>query len=210
LFETGRRFDTLRPEMTTRAVEAPGPGAIIAGLADTTQLEDWIARVALGDRVAFSRLYDATSAKLFGVCLRILNNRASAEDALQESFMKVWRNADRYRSNGMSPMTWLITIARNTAIDRLRRRRASGPEDVIEQVPDSAPTPEASAIAQSEAERIVACLKELDEPRAAAVRGAYLDGLSYADLADKLSVPLNTIRTWLRRSLIALQACMQR
>ncbi|TMV13225.1 sigma-70 family RNA polymerase sigma factor [Arenibacterium halophilum] len=179
-------------------------------MADTAKLEDWIARVALGDRVAFSRLYDATSAKLFGVCLRILNNRASAEDALQESFMKVWRNADRYRSNGMSPMTWLITIARNTAIDRLRRRRAAGSDDVIEHVADSAPTPEANAVARSEAERIVACLRELDDTRAAAVRGAYLEGLSYAELADKLSVPLNTVRTWLRRSLIALQACMQR
>lgn len=175
------------------------------------KLESLIANVALGDRRAFSALYDATSAKLFGVALRILNNRASAEDVLQETYMKVWRHADRYAANGMSPMTWLITIARNTAIDRLRRSREGDDVDsMADRLSDSGPTPEQAAIARSDAARIRQCLGELEPQKSAAVRWAYLDGMSYAELSKRLDVPLNTIRTWLRRSLLALQECMSR
>ena len=87
------------------------------------EIERLIAQVALGDRAAFETLYDRVSAKLFGVCLRVLETRATAEDAMQDSFVKIWNNSDRYQANGLSPMTWLITIARNTAIDRLRATR---------------------------------------------------------------------------------------
>ena len=175
------------------------------------QLETLIGKVALDDRAAFSALYDATSAKLFGVSLRVLNNRAAAEDALQETFLKVWRYADRYAANGVSPMTWLITIARNTAIDALRRQReAEDAGDEAERIPDRSATPEVVAVARSEATKIARCLDELETDKAVAVRGAYLDGLTYADLSKKLDVPLNTIRTWLRRSLLKLQECMSR
>ena len=175
------------------------------------QIETLIGKVSLGDRRAFSELYDMTSAKLFGVCLRVLNNRASAEDVLQETYMKIWRYAERYASNGMSPMTWLITIARNTAIDKLRASRDGVDIDgVADTLVSSGPTPEQAAIAAGEAGRIADCLSQLEPPRDQAVRGAYLEGLSYADLSEKLSVPLNTIRTWLRRSLISLRECMER
>ncbi|MFC4669931.1 sigma-70 family RNA polymerase sigma factor [Seohaeicola nanhaiensis] len=174
-------------------------------------LEALIGKVALGDRRAFSALYDATSAKLFGVALRILNDRAGAEDVLQETYMKVWRYADRYAANGMSPMTWLITIARNTTIDRLRRNRETEDVDALaDRLSAKGPTPEQTAVARSEAGRIARCLGELDPQRSAAVRWAYLDGLSYSELSKKLDVPLNTIRTWLRRSLQSLQECMDR
>ncbi|GHF63760.1 sigma-70 family RNA polymerase sigma factor [Seohaeicola zhoushanensis] len=174
-------------------------------------LERLIGNVALGDRKAFSALYDATCTKLFGVALRILNDRASAEDALQETYMKVWRHADRYAANGLSPMTWLITIARNTAIDRLRRVQSAEDVDAMaERLSDKGPSPEQAVVARSEAGRIARCLDELDPKHAAAVRWAYLDGLSYADLARKLDTPLNTIRTWLRRALLSLQECMSR
>lgn len=177
------------------------------------QIEANIARMALGDRDAFSEIYNATSAKLFGVCLRVLNNRAEAEEALQETYIKLWRNADRYAVNGYSPMTWMITIARNTAIDRLRTRKEAESGGDISQMPelaDSAPTPEGSAIAASEARSIALCLGELDADKAGAVKGAYLNGESYADLAARFDVPLNTMRTWLRRSLLALKECLSR
>ena len=180
-------------------------------MAQLDEIENLIARVALGDRKAFTQLYDATSSKLFGVVLRVLNNRASAEDVLQETYMKVWRYADRYMSNGMSPMTWLITIARNTAIDRVRATRESADvDDLADRLVASGPTPEQSVIAAGEASRIAACLDELEQDKSQAVRGAYLQGLSYAELAEKFSVPLNTMRTWLRRSLISLRECMER
>jgi len=174
-------------------------------------IENLIFRVALGDRRAFGALYDATSAKLFGVCLRILNNRAEAEDALQEAFVNIWQKSDTYAANGLSPMTWLITLTRNKAIDKIRARKA--PTTDIEAAYDLAdpnPTPEAAAIASSERARIDGCLAELEETLASAVRGAYLDGDSYQELATRFNVPLNTMRTWLRRSLLKLRECLSR
>ncbi|WP_432255913.1 sigma-70 family RNA polymerase sigma factor [Limimaricola sp. AA108-03] len=180
-----------------------------------TEIEAMIGRVALGDRVAFGALYDATSAKLFGICLRVLNDRAEAEDALQEIFVKLWHNAGRYQVNGLSPMTWLITIARNHAIDRLRARRKAesrggGDMDAVADLADASPGPEALAVAASENQKIDRCMSELEPDRAAAVRGAYLTGESYAELAERHGVPLNTMRTWLRRSLMRLKECLTR
>ncbi len=175
-----------------------------------SEIEQHILRVALGDRAAFSVLYHATSAKLFGVCVRILNNRAEAEEVLQEAYIRVWQKADRYAANGLSPMTWLITLTRNLAIDRLRKRSPSEPVETAAPIVDSAPNPEAAAIATSERARIEFCLDELDDNRAEAVRGAYLRGETYQQLAQRNEVPLNTMRTWLRRSLLKLRECLSR
>ncbi len=180
---------------------------------DLDALERMIARCALKDRGAFSDLYSATSAKLFGVILRVLDNRAEAEEVLQEVYVKIWRNADRYSRGGFSPMTWLITIARNAAIDMLRKRKSAGeqmPEGLAEAMPDAAPGPETQAVQASERDRLVGCMGELESDRAEAVRGAYLDGETYADLAVRFDVPLNTMRTWLRRSLLKLRECLSR
>ncbi len=173
------------------------------------EIEKLLARMALGDRAAFTALYSATSAKLFGVALRVLNNRAEAEEVVQEAYIKIWHSANRYRVNGLSPMSWLITIARNQSIDRLRTRRArhDGLDEAAE-IPDARPGPEALAIAGSDRARIVGCMAKLEADRADAVRRAYVEGESYAELAERYSVPLNTIRTWLRRSLIKLKECL--
>ncbi|WP_099826731.1 sigma-70 family RNA polymerase sigma factor [Oceaniglobus indicus] len=173
------------------------------------EIERLILRAADGDRQAFMSLYDLTSAKLFGVCLRVLRDRAEAEDVLQDVFVKVWRNAGRYTANGFSPMTWLITIARNGAIDRLRARKAKAENlDAVAELPDHGPTPEAAAVAASDAAQVHRCLDELAADRAGAVKGAYLDGMTYQELADTYAVPLNTMRTWLRRSLQKLKDCL--
>ncbi|MBS1303799.1 sigma-70 family RNA polymerase sigma factor [Loktanella sp. SALINAS62] len=176
----------------------------------TADIEDMIARMAMGDRAAFEGLYNATSAKLFGVCLRVLGNRAEAEDALQEAFVKIWRNADRYRVNGLSPMTWLITVTRNHSVDRVRARKSkqgAGLDEAAE-IADSKPGPEALAMASSDRVRIVDCMGQLDPDKAGAVRRAYLEGETYQELADHYDVPLNTVRTWLRRSLLKLRECL--
>ena len=166
---------------------------------------------ALGDREAFAALYRATSAKLFGVCLRVLNSRAEAEDALQEIYVKIWRNADRYKAGGYSPMTWLITLARNLAIDRLRARKQPAHSiDEVHDLADAGATPEAAAIDRSERAQIDLCLDELDSTHALSVRGAYLDGHTYQVLAQHAGVPVNTMRTWLRRSLARLKDCLTR
>ena len=182
---------------------SPAPASL-----DITRL---IVRVSIGDRAAFDALYQRTSAKLFGVCLRVLRDRAEAEEALQEVFVKVWTKADRFAASDLSPISWLVAIARNHAIDRLRSRRDRpvGIDAALE-VADTAPGPEAQAVASAERQQIHACLEELEDDRAAAVRGAYLGGDSYAELAERHSVPLNTMRTWLRRSLMKLRECLER
>lgn len=163
------------------------------------------------DRAAFDALYRQTSAKLFGVCLRVLNDRAEAEEALQEVYIKIWTKADRFAVSDLSPISWLVAVARNHAIDRIRTRRqpATGIDAALD-VADPAPGPEAKAVAGDENRRIDDCLDELEQDRAAAVRGAYLKGESYAELAERHGVPLNTMRTWLRRSLMKLRECLER
>lgn len=175
---------------------------------DITKL---IVRVAMRDRAAFDLLYRHTSAKLFGVCLRVLRDRAEAEEALQEVYVKVWTKADRFAVSDLSPISWLVAVARNHSIDRLRsRRQAAADIDEAAEVVDERPTPEALAVSGGEQELIARCMDELEADRAAAVRGAYVNGDSYAELAERFSVPLNTMRTWLRRSLLKLRECMER
>jgi len=182
----------------------------------TDDIEGWLARAAMGDRAAFAPLYDATSAKLFGLCLGILRDRAEVEDALQEIYVKIWRGAGRYVVGGPSPISWMAAIARNHCIDRLRAARARGERDrrvdmpEADTLPDGRPDGEANAVAQGEAARIVACLGRLDAQHSEAVRRAYLQGETYAELAARFEVPLNTMRSWLRRSLIALRDRLER
>ncbi|TBN44136.1 sigma-70 family RNA polymerase sigma factor [Paracoccus subflavus] len=177
-----------------------------------------IARIAAGDRAAFGALYDATSAKLHAVCLSILKDRPEAEETLQEVYLRVWQGAARYAVNGLSPMTWLITIARNRAIDRLRARgsrpiavvnsRDPLAPDLAETLPSAEPGPEAAAIASQQRRMLADCLAQLSDPQAGAVRAVYLEGWSYADLAAREGMPINTVRSWLRRSLLRLKDCV--
>jgi RNA polymerase sigma-70 factor (ECF subfamily) len=167
-----------------------------------------ILRCAAQDRVAFRTLYRDSSAKLMGVLLRILKERAAAEDALQEVYTRVWLRADRYDPAKGRGMTWLIAIARNLAIDRLRSRMETLDDAGLDAVPDQAPRAETRLVAMGEARRIADCFATLEPDRAEAVRGAYLEGLSYLDLAARHAVPLNTMRTWLRRSLLKLKECL--
>ncbi len=174
-------------------------------------LTDLISRTALGDRAAFRALYDRTNAKLFGVCLRIFKERQEAENALQEIYVKVWQRADRFAQGRARPMTWLITIARNHCIDIVRSRKiATDPMEAASEVADPAPGPERDAMARDERSRIAGCLDEIESDRAQAVQQAYIEGYSYAELAERHGVPINTMRTWLRRSLITLKECLER
>ncbi|MBE7183205.1 MAG: sigma-70 family RNA polymerase sigma factor [Methylobacterium mesophilicum] len=184
------------------------PTAIPAAVHDISKL---IVRTSLRDRTAFDLLYRHTSAKLFGVCLRVLRDRTEAEEALQEVFVKIWSKADRFAVSELSPISWLVAVARNHAIDRLRARRAPAADlEAGLEVADPAPDPEAQAIAGAEGARVHRCLDELEADRAEAVRGAYLRGDTYEELAARFSVPLNTMRTWLRRSLMKLKDCLER
>lgn len=173
-------------------------------------IADLIAATGRADRAAFRALYSAASAKLFGVALRILRDRSEAEDAVQEVFTRVWLNARRYDPGRGRGMTWLIAIARNHAIDRLRARpAATEDETAFASVADGTPGPEARSIARGEARRIADCFDLLKPARAEVVRGAYLNGLSYQQLSRHHGVPVNTMRSWLRRGLQKLKECLE-
>lgn len=171
-----------------------------------------ISRVAIGDRTAFSALYLTTSPKLYAICLRILKNRSEADDALQDVYVNVWRQAKSYDPVAGSPNTWLSSIARHRSIDAVRKRRA--PTDDLDDrhdiVDETILDPETATLLSDDGRRIEDCMGELDPAHAGAVRRAYVEGLSYADIALELGAPLNTVRTWLRRSLLKLRECMLR
>jgi RNA polymerase sigma factor (sigma-70 family) len=170
-----------------------------------------MSRVAAGDRAALRQLYDLTSAKLFGVCLRILSDREEAEDVLQEVYVTIWRRADRFDAARASVMTWTSTIARNRAIDRLRARGPLAYAEPIEdhELPDSGLSAEALLEAAGEAGRLHKCLSELDERTRTVIRTAFFGGLTYEALAQRLDTPLGTIKSWIRRGLAKLKGCLE-
>ena len=175
------------------------------------EIEALIGRVAMRDQKAFAALYKKTSPKLYAVCLRILGNKTDAEEILQEVYVKIWQRAERYLASEGSAMPWLTTIARNQSIDAVRARKPVADEiDTAYDLADTEPSPEEQAMVKGEGRRIDRCMEELEADRAQAVRSAYVEGLSYQELAEQYAVPLNTMRTWLRRSLIRLRECMDR
>ena len=169
-----------------------------------------LAQVANGDRAALRLVFDLTSAKLFGLCLRISQDREIAEDILQDVYLKVWNRAGRYDAAKASPITWLCTIARNTAIDW--RRASSGPamvgEDYASDIADDRATAPELIDADRERARIFHCLEALDERPRDAIRAAFFDGLSYPQLADRMAVPLGTMKSWIRRGLLQMKGCL--
>lgn len=178
-----------------------------------SQLAAAIARVAAGDRAALRIVYQDTSAKLFGVCLRILNDRSEAEDVLQDVYVTVWRKAGSFDPGRASPITWLVAIARNRAIDRLRAGAISRRMDPIEaagEVSDPAPAALDLVEASEQSIRLETCLQELEARHSAAIRSAFLDGVTYEELAAHMGVPLGTMKSWIRRGLLKLRACLER
>jgi RNA polymerase sigma factor (sigma-70 family) len=169
-------------------------------------------RIAAGERTALQTTYRLTSAKLFGICLRILHDRGEAEDVLQEVYLTVWQKAAEFDAARSSPMTWLITIARNRSIDRLRSKglsRRMEPIDAAGEIADATPLADES-LADGEANaRLKGCLGGLATHEQNALRGAFFDGNTYEELAARMSVPLGTMKSWIRRALQKLKACLE-
>ncbi|MGH8159967.1 MAG: sigma-70 family RNA polymerase sigma factor [Rhodanobacter sp.] len=162
------------------------------------------------DQKAFAELYKRTSSKLFGVCLRMLRDRGEAEEVLQETYTTVWRRAASFDSAKASAITWLVTLSRNKAIDRLRQHREELLDDPsrLEETADEQPTPAADAEASQEYRRLERCLDELEPQQRSSVREAFFTGATYNELAARCKVPLGTMKSWIRRSLIQLRTCL--
>lgn len=181
--------------------------------ATRSQLAAALVRVASGDRAALRIVYQDTSAKLFGVCLRILKDRSEAEDVLQDVYVTVWRKAGTFDPGRASPITWLVAIARNRAIDRLRASAVSRrlePIESAEAVNDPAPAAVERVELAQQQQRLARCLDELEARHASAIRAAFLDGATYEELAARMSVPLGTMKSWIRRGLLKLRTCLER
>jgi RNA polymerase sigma-70 factor (ECF subfamily) len=176
------------------------------------QLSAALARVGEGSRPALAEVYQKSSAKLFGICLRILGDRSEAEDALQDIYINVWRKAGSFDPARASPITWLAALARNRSIDRVRARgtRQVAPVEDAAEVPDGAPDALARLSEAEDASRISACLGELEDRQNRAIRGAFYEGLSYPELAARGAVPLGTMKSWIRRGLLRLKDCLER
>jgi len=175
-----------------------------------TELVWLLGAVARGDEAAFERLYEATRAKLYGVLLRILGKPALAEEVMVETYLKIWKTADQFDPATASPITWLVAIARNRAIDIVRKRGDASidEEPEVSQAAPDAPAPLARREMTAELKRLLSCLGRLDPEKQRIVLLAYYSGWSRDQLANKLDIPVNTIKTWLRRSLLEIRECM--
>ena len=184
---------------------------------DPQQLRTLLAAVARKDGPAFRSLYDATSAKLFGFALRILNKRELAEEVLQESFVSIWNNAGGYQAGLAAPMTWMTTIVRNRAFDTLRRTDAAVEidadtfdKDVMEALESPGPGPLDALRLGADAKALAQCFSRLEGLHRQAIALAFYHDLSHSEVAEQMKLPLGTVKTWVRRGLERLRTCLNR
>jgi len=176
------------------------------------RLRDAMVRLAAGDSNALEEIYNATHVKLFGICFRILGDRKEAEDALQDVYVNLWQRADRYDPTRASPISWLATFARNRAVDRLRTGKVRGgavPVEEANPLPDQAPLADAMLVDAEKSAQVHTCLSTLDDSVREHIRGAFFDGFTYAQMAEAADVPLGTMKSWIRRGLQKLRACLE-
>src|SRR3978361_21269 len=161
-----------------------------------------IAAVAKGDEAAFVSLYAATRGKLLGVVLRILRREDLAEEVIQEAYVKIWNSAGQFNPGLASPITWMVSIARNRAIDVVRKRGEVSIEGEPAGMGVAADSPAALARREmsEELKRLLECVGRLQPDRQKLVLLAYYNGWSREQLATKFETPVNTGKTWLRRS----------
>jgi RNA polymerase sigma-70 factor (ECF subfamily) len=179
------------------------PQARLAGL---------LSRTALGDRRAFAELYEATRSKLFAVSLRIVRERALAEEALQDSFVNVWNHAADYAQAKSAPLTWMTAIVRNRSLDIVRRTREQPDvdESLTAGLVDEAASPGREAEERADAHSLRRCLEELDAEQRQSIALAFFHGLTHSELAGHMRKPLGTVKTHIRRGLAKLRECLSR
>jgi RNA polymerase sigma-70 factor (ECF subfamily) len=174
-------------------------------------------RVGGGDESALKALYDRTASRLYGLALRILNQREWAEDALQETYLNIWRSASDYRATLSPPMAWMSLIVRSRALDIFRRRKSEGSqitqeldEELSQNLAATTPGPMDITQSSQQASALHQCLERLENRQREVLSLAYLRDLSHGELAQQLDLPLGTVKTWIRRGLEQLRLCMAR
>jgi RNA polymerase sigma-70 factor, ECF subfamily len=168
-----------------------------------------LARMARGEGDALAELYDRHARPIYSLALRILGDAAEAEDIVQEVFSQAWKQAGRYSASRGAVAAWLLTLARSRAIDRLRAKRArpgevSG-EGAADQLVDSSPPADSLVLSSEQVARVRAALDELPLLQRAAIELAYYEGLTHAEIADRLEQPLGTVKTRIRLAMLKLR-----
>jgi RNA polymerase sigma-70 factor (ECF subfamily) len=185
----------------------PAQNQVLAGL---------LAACGRKDEAAFSRLYQSTSSKLFGVAVRILRREDWAEEVLQDCYVSIWNHAGSFDARLSAPMTWMTSIVRNRCLDWLRRpnlevvlgRPEEDAEDPLERVPSEDPGPLDELARSADAKALGECLRRLEPKQRQAIMLAFYEGLSHSELASHMREPLGTVKTWVRRGLERLKGCL--
>jgi len=174
-------------------------------------LDDLLARTALGDQLAFSKLYEQTSSLLYAIALKILKKAEYSEEALQEAYVKIWHNASEYNSEKGAVLTWMGSIVRYRCLDMLRKIKPVESIHEYEEymiLEDAEPGPLEQALRQGDAQALMDCIEELKEKQRRSVLMAFYEGLTHDQLSRCLSVPLGTVKSWIRRSLEKIKECL--
>ncbi len=201
--------------MTTAVLNAQAPAAPTLG--------DLMSRVAMRDQTAFKQLYDQTVCCLLGIAVRMLHDRAWAEEVVQEIYVSVWHTAPNYAPHKAQPMTWLMTIARHKSMDALRSTNADrkhcvrpgtvsnheGDDAEYSDIADECAGPLDQLVQAADAQQLHCCLQGLEPQQRQAIALAFYDGLTHAELALHLHQPLGTVKAWVRRGLDRLKRCLE-
>lgn len=182
----------------------------VGATASEASIEQALASCARGDKSALRCIYERECPRMLGVAQRILRRRALAEEAVQDAFILIWRHADRFDPARGSGLTWIYAILRNRALSILRDEKRVDLEEspVTQEVPSEEDDPETVMAKLSDAEALKACLGALAPQRREMVLLAFAQGLSHGEIAGRLGMPLGTIKSWIRRSLISLRECL--
>jgi RNA polymerase sigma-70 factor (ECF subfamily) len=180
----------------------------VAGIAAGNDLAELLWSVAGGDRGAFRKLYDLQAPRLYAVALRVTRQPALASDAVHDAFLQVWRNAAQFDSTRGNPESWLLSLVRYRALDIARRRSREVSDEDLPELVDEDAGPLARLESGDDARALHACLQTLAEDRRRLVILAFVDGLSHHEVAARAGMPLGTVKSWIRRSLMALRTCL--
>lgn len=182
---------------------------------ESEQLRALMTKVASGDNKALHLIYKETSSRLYGYGFRILHKHELVADVMQETFIAIWRNAIFYQSNLSAPVTWMTTILRNKAFDLLRTIDYPVEIDaddfdysVIGSLIEPSMTPQEVLESNRLTDVLLSCMRQLDGPHRQVVYMAFFEDMSHSEIASRLDLPIGTVKTWIRRSLVRLRTSL--